>query len=113
MGFLHEKGEGIELDTSRSEELYRLACEGKFMEGCVDLGRLFWRRDTPIDNSLGTELAQTACDSGSDKGCTMLGMALAMGKGVTQDLDLAQDLWQKSCDNGEEGACNLLNLLHN
>ena len=86
-----------------SERLFLRACELGVVSGCTN------RAAGMIEEDFQCSLAtfEFTCEQSDPWGCTMLGLFLATGRGVAQDVERARAVLAKSCPYGDEDeACS-------
>ena len=103
-------------DTDEAETLYKKACDGKNMQGCVNLGLL----KEANNRSDARALYEKACDSRNSNGCTefdrVLGLNCNSGdfaecvllggrKEQAGNIATAKVLYKKACDGGNGSGC--------
>ncbi len=109
LGYLYEKGEGVEKNVGRAFDLYQQGCDGGHNLGCSNLGVMFEKgMGTTVDFGRAVELYTASCDAGAGLGCTNLGRLYSTGLGVTASNDRSNELYRKACDLGEPAGCTEL-----
>ncbi|MEM7745394.1 MAG: tetratricopeptide repeat protein [Pseudomonadota bacterium] len=83
------------------------ACDGLFMEQCVNLGF----PQAGVGRRAAAEMADLACGAGDAYACAMLGFMYEHGLGVGQGVGKASLLYRRSCDAGHSAGCTRLALL--
>ena len=91
---------------------YRLACDARDPEGCMNLGRMY---DAPhagvsMDRGKARQYYATACDGNVAYACTALGLAASKGEGGPVDDKKSLLLFAKGCDAGSMQGCGMLGL---
>ncbi len=93
--------------------LYREACDGGLLDGCIKLGEAYQRGEgVPRHLIRAAKLFRFSCDSGSLQGCTKLAEAYALGLGVPQESALSRVLIERSRAAGDPSATTLLGWCH-
>jgi TPR repeat protein len=110
----YEFGKGVAKDAPKAVALYRKACDGGSMNGCVGLGNGYRNAFGGLPKDLNQALAlyKKACDAGFGDGCTELGWRHWNGEGVPADRAQATQLFSKACDLGGFSACAQLGWHH-
>lgn len=96
-------------DPAGFEPLYQRACKLGAPSGCTNHAAGLYRADMQNERvqACAARSFTKACDQDDPWACTMLGMYLARGIGVEQDLPKALEVLKKSCKYGEEDpACS-------
>jgi TPR repeat protein len=106
LGLLYETGAGVAEDRKRSASLYKQACDGAVLFGCVHLGLLL-ESSGPAGAARAASLYKQACDGGATFGCVHLGQLYEWGRGVARDLGQAAALYARACHAGDAFACRL------
>lgn len=109
LGYLYEKGEGVEKNIGIAFDLYQQGCAGGHNLGCSNLGVMHEKgMGTAVNFRRAAELYEASCDAGAGLGCTNLGRLYSTGLGVTASNDLSNELYRKACDLGEPAGCTEL-----
>lgn len=89
-------------DPSRSEGLFRRACDSGYSDGCFRLAR-------PDDE---VARSRQACVAGNGAGCYSLGYMFETGDGAERNFGQAARMFARACELGSTGdACMTLGLL--
>ncbi|MDI1444160.1 SEL1-like repeat protein [Polyangium sp. 6x1] len=86
LAVLMEEDSGAPKDEARVRALYKKACDGGDLRGCI-------------------KLHTDACDRGEALGCAALAEMAESGKGVSKDPNRALELYIKACDGGHLSSC--------
>ena len=90
-------------DYARARALYEQACIEGNVEGCSNLGFMFYAgQGGPQDDVRARELFNQACAEGNAKGCFRLGY-VPTGKGGAQDVVRARELFDQGCKGDTPG----------
>jgi TPR repeat protein len=120
LGKRYLEGRGVAKDAAHAAALFNQACEGGFMEGCVQAGMLYADGgEVTKDLAKAVELYKRACDRGVGSGCYALGVAYAISQSVTKDEGTANLRYQdairllgESCRKGDMSGCAQLGMMH-
>src|SRR5438309_841209 len=113
LGYLHERGLGVDKDETVSAALYRQGCDTNDAQGCSNLALLYFQgRGVEKDLHQAAELNQRGCDGGSASGCANLGTIYWKGSGVPKNEELGARLMQRGCDGGIAQACRSLGFFY-
>ena len=86
LGYMLERGEGVEQDEAGAGALYAQACGMAEVSGCYNLGVLTEQgRGVAKDERRAAALYEQACDGGDIGGCYNLGVLFAQGRGVASN----------------------------
>lgn len=74
LGYMYEKGLGVEQDYMEAARLYGLGCDGGNMRGCSNLGDVTYRGLGSVrsDRAEGLWLLRKGCEGGNEWGCERL-----------------------------------------
>ena len=108
LGFLHQNGDGVKLNTRKAAKFYQMAADGGQTKAMVFLG---WLMHQKKDFSESARLFGLAAARGSPFALYCLGDHYQYGKGVPKDLDEARRLFAlaaaKGCTEAEEALAKL------
>ena len=112
LGYLHERGLGVEKSLEDAVEMYDRGCELGDAVGC---GNLAWM----YQNGLGVaasieksiELNTTACEMGHDNSCSHLGAVYSQDK-TPAGYEKARQLFQNMCDEDRIVGCTNLGVMY-
>jgi uncharacterized protein len=109
LGRLYLRGLGVPQDADRAEQMFQKACELQPAE-CFVIGRHFVEGLLGFeeDRARGVRYWLFACKHGRLAACGWLGVAMAQGIGLPQDLAGAQKIMRESCDAGDQLSCRRL-----
>ncbi len=97
---------GIVKGEQRALKYLRKACDGNWIEACVELrfyGRyVTFRPDTETEK---LAIFQKACDEGNMQGCHDLGTLCSLGTSEVMDYAKAAAMFQKACAAGVSESC--------
>ncbi len=113
LGFMYDKGVGVDQDNTKAAAFYKQGCDGGNAWGCTNLGWLY-RDGRGVDQSdtMAVALSKQACDGGSARGCTNLGWIYRDGRGVDQSDTMAVAFSKQGCDGVDARGCNNLGLMY-
>jgi len=111
--------EFVEVKSIPVSELHTKACENKNMNGCVELGVLYFTGgDVEEDHEKAIELFKRACKKKHSKACYHLGTIYKRGSkymngsnGIDKDLKKAKMFYAKGCMHGYAQSCDQYNLI--
>ncbi|MEM8553344.1 MAG: hypothetical protein AAGF71_00825 [Pseudomonadota bacterium] len=113
LGFLYERGLGVDQDYARAYELYEQGCDGGNAIGCTNLGVLYDEgHGVDQDYASAHELYEQGCDGGNALGCTNLGYLYRRSLGVEKDYARAHELYEQGCNGGNALGCTNLGVLY-
>jgi TPR repeat protein len=92
LGFMHLKGQGVELSRSLAAEYYKRGCDEGDAVGCTNLGVIYWN-GSPRNDSHAVELFERGCRNDDSDGCRDLGFMYRHGYGVSKDETRAVELY--------------------
>jgi len=73
LGLCCRDGIGVDQDTKRAVELYRMPCDARHMPACGALGRCYWFGiGVPADREACAKLLREACASKEEGACSLL-----------------------------------------
>jgi TPR repeat protein len=99
-------------DPGQAVTIYKQACEGGVVTGCVRLGQATERgRGTKRDLAAAAALYQTACDKKDADACALSASMYEDGKGVTAATAKAIALYTRACSAGSGLGCTGLGTL--
>jgi hypothetical protein len=97
----------------KAKELYKKACDGGYISGCLNLGVMYNFGDgVRQDKFKASKLYKKACDGGYVDGCFNLGLMYNNGDAVRQNKPKAKELFGKACDGGDMDGCLNLGVLY-
>ena len=106
LGFMLASGVGATKNEPQAIGLFRKACDGGELRGCLGLGSMFESgQGVAKDEAQAAKLYRKACDAGNMAGCTDLGNLTASGRGVAKDEAAGFALYKKACDGGDMNGC--------
>lgn len=94
---------------SKRDELYQKACDLKYSEACVVLGKGY---EEQKDIAKAVEFFAKACKMNESQGCVNAGILYKKGEGIAQDISKAADLYKKACELEHSAGCNNLALIY-
>lgn len=98
---------------SEALPLLQTACEGGYMAGCNDAGRLYHlAQGAPQNDDMALQLYQKACGGGYMQGCNNLAQLYESGAGVPRNENRAFQLYQRSCAGSDMTGCWHLGILY-
>lgn len=98
---------------SEALPLLQAACDGGYMAGCSDAGRLYHLAlGAPQNDDLAIQLYQKSCGGGYMPGCNNLAQLYESGSGAPRDYNRAFQLYQRSCAGSEMTGCWHLGILY-
>jgi TPR repeat protein len=114
LGMTLEQVKGGPSDEVKAAALFKKACDGGDMRGCVQLG-VFHDRGMggiPRDAGHAVRLFKQACDGRALVGCAHLGRMHEKGEGgLSRDEARAVELYQQACTGGELRGCRGLGTM--
>lgn len=111
-GFRLELGEGVDLDVSRAQDLYRRACTGGEPQGCSYLGEIYRSGlGVPPDPDQAAHFFTLGCEGNDPYACVTLGDILSEGRGVERDVPRAIVALERACGLGDPEACDMADVL--
>ena len=91
-------GKGVKKDYKKAVELYNKACDGKFADGCNNLGYMYANgKGVKRDVTRAMGYGRRACDAGSWVACGNFASVLEAGS----DRARAAQYYQKACEMGK------------
>ncbi len=104
---------GALTDPAAAATLYKKACDGGVVDGCVRHGLAVERgRGVERDLSRAFAIYFEACDKKHADGCALLASMYEDGKGVNTDTSKAVALYSRACENGSGQGCTGSGVLH-
>jgi uncharacterized protein len=90
-------GEGVTKDKAIATPLFKKACDGGNMRGCINLGNLYSHgKVSAQDLKTAARLYTKACNCGDAIGCCNLGSMYGDGMSVAEKHEDSNPLLQKS-----------------
>lgn len=102
LGYMYEKGNGVEQDLSKAAKLHKKVCDGGSSAACTYLGFLYERMQ---EYSKAAELFKKTCNDNDALACSALGAMYEYGQGVARNSNKAVELYKKACDMGSKEDC--------
>ena len=85
LGFMYNRGQGVEMSSLLAAEYYLRGCEHGNALGCTNLGVLYWNRNLPKNDKEAVEFFERGCRNGDSHACRNLGYLYKYGDGVPKD----------------------------
>lgn len=101
-------------DELAAAKYYEKACAQSYLNGCVDLGRMYAAgRGIARDEKKALQLFEKSCQDGVGHpvGCNEAGFAYENAKGAPEDVKKAAVFYEHSCKAGVAAGCNNLGML--
>lgn len=103
LGYLYDRGLGVERDLEKAIALYERACPAGSATACSNLGVAYERGEgRPKNHEKALELYDKACTPEYPPGCNTLGLMYQNGRGTPLDLKRAALSFQRGCDAWQE-----------
>lgn len=103
LGFLYEKGLGVEQNYQKAVEYYKKACNKNNAIACASLGFAYNAGSGVRQNYFEAfKYFKKSCDLKHALGCAGIGRLYITGEGVRQDKYMAKEYFGKACDLGEQ-----------
>ena len=94
------------MDPKRANELYLIACEGEFFQGCASLGFSYLNAfGVDQDYAKAALFFSKACEAQIADGCLNIGFLYYLGNGVKKDREKGIKYIKMSCDMGDDYSC--------
>jgi TPR repeat protein len=103
LGYLVERGEGVEQDLSRATALYERACRGDDRMGCTNFGLMIV--DTDPEKAL--TVWKDTCDDGHGNACREASVLVRSGRVGEPDVAGGALLAARGCELGSASACRM------
>ncbi len=102
LGWMYEKGKGVQEDPRRALELYEQGCAKRDINGCTGMGFVYSKGlGIPADKAKAASLFKEACEKGNGRACSGIGHQLRLANDVTGAIP-----WMdKGCSLGYVRAC--------
>lgn len=107
LGFLYQKGLGVEQNYQKAVEYYKKACNKNNARACASLGFAYNAGSGVRQNYFEAfKYFKKACDFKYALACASVGHSYASGAGVRQDIYMAKEYYGKACDLGDQDGCD-------
>ncbi|MGE0327516.1 MAG: tetratricopeptide repeat protein [Polyangiaceae bacterium] len=104
LGVMATRGDGVQKDPKRAENLFEKACAAGEPNGCVNRAQMYDEGYTEEDAALATDLYRRACEAGSMLGCYQYGLVV-MGSEKEDERARGEKLIERACKGGHRTAC--------
>jgi TPR repeat protein len=113
MAAYYLRGLGVDKDSGRAVELFRIGCDAGSPDACRSLGQILLT-GTGVDADPVAAFAalERACRAGDIAACTWQGLGYQRGHGVPVDLARAFELYRRGCEAGVGFGCVGLSKLY-
>lgn len=109
LGEFYFNGDGVQRDTVKAIEYFKLSCDKKSKDACFNLGVFYAKGDVVAKDTIkAAKYFDLGCNYTHYGSCVNLGLLYGKGDGVKKDMQKALGYFELGCDNGVDWGCHNL-----